>query len=119
MSGALRVLVVDDDPVSRLVMTHMLERLGHDVLPADDAPTARQIASAGIDLVLSDYCLPGANGDELFAHLRDDGHEVPLVLVTGVAQMVGIGDAADARLTKPLDSRRLAACLEEVLGRGA
>jgi CheY-like chemotaxis protein len=124
VSAKRRVLVVDDDAVSRLVLAHMVGRLGHEAVPAEDIPEALAAAGAGVDLVLSDFCLPAGTGVQLLARLRADGVTAPFVLVTGVAEVAapdgaaaGVADVA-ARLTKPVDSRRLAACLAGVLGPG-
>lgn len=115
-----RVLVVDDDTVSRLVLAHVVTRLGHEVLAAEDVAGACALAADGpVDLVLADYCLPGATGLDLLGALRAAGTAAPFVLVTGVAEFAGAGSAAVAEwLTKPVDSRTLAACLQRVLPGG-
>jgi two-component system, chemotaxis family, chemotaxis protein CheY len=117
VSGRRRVLVVDDDTVSRLVLGHMVTRLGHEVVQAEDVDVALA-ASGGVDLVLCDYCLPGGTGVELLARLRASGVDAPFVLVTGVAEVAAGAEAPGVadRLTKPVDSRRLATCLAGVLG---
>lgn len=121
---SLTVLVVDDEPVSRLVLANMLHRLGHRVLQAASVAEATGIAAGnapGIDLVLGDYCLPDGTGRGLLGRLRSAGLHCPGVLVAGVARFApetpgteanGPGDGADAWLVKPVDSRALAACLD-------
>lgn len=119
--GGLRLLVVDDDAVARLMLAHMARRLGHEVVEAEDIPQA--LASGEeVDLVLSDYCLPSGTGLDLLGKLRSSGLTAPFVLVTGVAEVAAPNGPASstaevaARLTKPINSRGLAACLAGVLG---
>ncbi len=117
MIAARRVLVVEDDPVSRLVLAHMLTRLGHQVVVAEEVGVARQLAGAGVDLVLADFWLLGGTGLDLLAGLRADHVLAPFVLITGAVEVAGPDGLAArapgvaARLTKPLDSRGLATCL--------
>jgi response regulator RpfG family c-di-GMP phosphodiesterase len=55
------VLVVDDEPLVRMIMVEQLEELGYAVLEADDAPSALRIleSSKAINLLVTDVGLPG------------------------------------------------------------
>ncbi len=126
------VLVVDDDTVSRLVLAHMLRRLGYDVVEADDLGPAVQLAgSSEFQLVISDYAMPGGTGLQLLAQLPTTKRPA-FVLVTGIAPdaVSGAADAAaagarrfdvpagrtiDGYLTKPVSTRAVRACLRDVL----
>jgi CheY-like chemotaxis protein len=111
------VLVVDGDPVCQLVLVHMLDRLGCTVIVAGDVAAGCELtATPGLDLVMADYAMPGGSGLELLARLRSTCQEVPFVVMTGIVEHTGLSPDAgvDARLTKPLTTRELTACLRQV-----
>lgn len=119
-AAALPVLVVDDDMVSRLVLAHMLRRMGFEVVEADDLPPAIALLEQhSFSLVFSDYSMPGGTGLELFEQLRNDPQRPPFVLVTGIVDDAGQGrervDEVDAALAKPVSTRSLRACIVSVL----
>ncbi len=126
-----RLVVVDDDPVARLVLSRILTRLGHEVQVAPDVAGGLAVAVAWVpDLVFSDFELPDGTGDELLLGIRRAGLSMPFVLVTGIAELdasrsipgadpTGHQPTAAATLTKPLDSRAVSACLRTVLDHSA
>ena len=90
------VLVVDDDTVSRLVLAHMVRRLGYDVVEADDLQPALTLAGAtDFQLIISDYAMPGGTGLQLLADLPPDKRP-SFVLVTGIAPDAVSGSASAA-----------------------
>ena len=109
------VLVVDDDPVSRLVAEHILRSGDHEVVGADSAEEARQIAEdLGDDLqmVFCDYNMPGASGLDLLETLTEQRDPCPpFVLITGVGEVDELDDDRADRvsgyLTKPVQSGEL------------
>ena len=121
-----RLLVVDDDPVSRLVLSRILTRLGHSVHAAADVGSGLTSATTLLpDLVFSDFQLPDGTGDDLLSAIRRAGLVMPFVLVTGLAELeqsrttrrseAGDQPTVAATLTKPVDSRAVSACLRSVL----
>ncbi len=124
MTGpARRLLVVDDDPVARLVLSRILSRLGHEVYVAADVGAGLATAVAEVpELVFSDFELPDGTGDDLLRGIREAGLTMPFVLVTGVVEIeesrstpgadpTGQQPTVAATLTKPVDSRAVSACL--------
>lgn len=116
------IVVVDDDVVSRLVLAHMLRRLGFDVVEADDLqPAVTEVGTSLFSLIISDYSMPGGTGLQLLDRLRDGSFQEQrpqFVLVTGIVDDPASGgrfDAVDAYLTKPISTRALRACLHDVL----
>ncbi len=122
-----RILVVDDDPVSRLMARHVLTRAGHTVVEADDGATAlaeiERVHSAPdetpFDLILSDEMMPNISGLELRRRLGSEC-PAPFVLLTGsvsisMARFQGL-DAIAGYLTKPTSSKELLAEVERLIG---
>jgi len=84
------VLLVEDDPAVRRLLTIMLETSGYRVASAANGAEALELArnqSLPIDLVLSDYVLPGISGVELCTSLREGRPGLRVVLMTGHAEI--------------------------------
>lgn len=87
----LRVVVVDDDAISRLVLAQLLQTLGHEAVEAETAERALQLMREGqFDALLADLEMPGRNGFELLADWQADciasgRTPAPVVAVTGHA----------------------------------
>ena len=104
-----RIMVVDDDTVSRVLLRHLLAERGHDVVEADDGSSAsRLFDEGGADLIISDQEMPTMSGIELRRQLgeRLTG---PFVLLTGYATgdefaVFDESDEVDAFLTKPISA---------------
>jgi CheY-like chemotaxis protein len=117
-----RVLVVDDDPVTRRVLASVLERAHYDVLASTDGREAwSELAAARIDLVITDREMPSMDGMELLRAVRQSPRHggVPVIMLTGIT-LETAGDEADAEgasafLTKPVSSRELLETVERLL----
>lgn len=87
MAEETRILIVDDQPVNRMVLGAMLERLGAVVMEADDGVSALEaLAVQAFDLAMFDIHMPGMTGIELLSRLRAAGGPnagIPVVAVTG------------------------------------
>jgi signal transduction histidine kinase len=117
---SLRVLVVDDDAMVAAGTTAMLEDLGHTVLSADSARSALAILEAekDVDIVLTDYAMPGMTGSELAAQLRKIRPELPVVIVTGYSEAPQ-DTPAITRLNKPYRQQDLTAVIAGALAHPA
>ena len=72
-----RILLAEDDPVSRAFLTETLRQLGCAVLPAADGAEALEAArSEHFDLLMLDRCLPRMAGDQVLRALREDAAAV-------------------------------------------
>ena len=118
-----RVLIVDDEPAVREMLTVALEMAGFEVREADSAQTALAEVTARIpDLMLVDWMMPNVSGLELCRRLRrnQDTAEIPLILLTARgeedAKITGLDVAADY-ITKPFSPRELVARLKAILRR--
>jgi len=81
------VLVVEDDPQVRLLVTDLLEELGYVVLAAEHADEALPIlvSERPVDLLVSDVGLPGLNGRQLAEIARQSRPSLPVLFMTGYA----------------------------------
>jgi CheY-like chemotaxis protein len=86
MSPRLAVLVVDDQPINRLVLQQQLQQLGCRVEPvADGAAALARVAERRYAMILTDINMPGMNGYELAEQCRALGHTTPIIAVTAAA----------------------------------
>jgi two-component system response regulator ResD len=116
-----RVLVVDDEPMVRHVLTRYLAREGFDVDEAADGRLAlERIREAQPDLVLLDLMLPEVDGYEVFRRLRLSS-SVPVIMLTARGEetdrIVGLELGADDYVTKPFSPREVVARARAVLRR--
>ncbi len=114
MSRAVRVLVVDDDPVIVELLRINFEIEGFEVLSASDGREGLERARAERpDLVLSDIMMPRLDGLQLLSELRADPAtaSLPVVLLSAKAQNAevqqGLDAGADDYVTKPFDPLEL------------
>lgn len=118
-AAGMRVLVVDDVPINRMLLGTQIERLGAQVLRAADGFEALTVlARERVDLVLLDVQMPGIDGLETAERMRalPNGSNVRIVAVTANAQPGErencLAASMDDYVTKPLrmaDLRRLLA----------
>ena len=118
LHGDATLLVVDDDDQVRPVTSGFLRDLGYTVIEAASAEAAEVLAHAagGVDLVITDVVMPGADGPALAARLRADWPGLPILFVTGHADRARL--EGEAVLAKPFSSAELGRCVLERLGRG-
>jgi DNA-binding response OmpR family regulator len=118
---APRVLVVDDEPMVREVLSRYLSRDGFDVATAADGEEALvRFGEAEPDLVLLDLMLPGIDGYEVFRRLRDRA-PTPIIMLTARGEetdrIVGLERGADDYIAKPFSPREVVARVRAVLRR--
>ena len=87
------VLVVDDEPTVRMLVTETLDELGYTAIEAPDGLSALRIlqSSSRIDLLITDVGLPGLNGRQLADAARATRPGLPVLFMTGYAHNAALG----------------------------
>ncbi len=116
-----KILVVDDEKVTRECLRSYFEEEGYSVFSAETAEQAEGILrSEPIDVVLLDIRLPGKDGLTLTRELRVHS-EVGIILVTGrqdeVDRLIGLECGADEYVTKPFNPREILARTKNLVRR--
>lgn len=111
----LRILLVDDEELVRAGTAEMLRELGHSVRDVSGGTQALSELSAGleIDLVVTDYMMPGMNGATLAKRVAAQDPDMPVLVITGYAG--GDLNIGLPQLTKPFRQRELAQALHRVI----
>ena len=114
----MKILIADDDTLSRRLLESTLVRLGHEVTAVSDGPDAVLALAQddGLKLAILDWMMPGADGLEVCRAVRSrEGPYVYLILLTardGREDMVeALDSGADDFVTKPFDAMELRARL--------
>ncbi|AXJ95622.1 hybrid sensor histidine kinase/response regulator [Sphingomonas sp. FARSPH] len=122
--GQATVMVVDDEPTIRMLVTEVLCEMGHNVLEAGDAAAAMRLFATGtpVDLLITDVGLPGQiNGRQLADAVLEERAGLKVLFITGYAENAVIGNGPLAPnmglVTKPFAMEhiadRIAALLRE------
>src|SRR5215831_5515349 len=83
----MRILIADDDDTSRLLLRALVARFGHECLVAQDGSQAWELlAAVPVDVLLSDWMMPGMDGPALCRRVREELAEsyTYIVLITGL-----------------------------------
>lgn len=115
--NGLKVLIAEDNATLRLLTCKMLEKVGAEVITANDGKAALDLFnSQKFDLVITDIMMPVMTGYELTSEIRATGSDVSIIGVT--AAFVGdecdqlLAAGANAVISKPIDIKKLKETLE-------
>lgn len=105
----LHVLIVDDDENIRVILSNLVKKEGFEVLVAEQGETAlKMMRLETVDLLISDIRMPGMDGMELLRQAKNLDGELPVVLITGHADVQGAVKAIKAGahdyIVKPFDN---------------
>lgn len=115
-SGNGRVMVVDDEPEIRKLVKLALNKVGYEVLEAEDGEKAIQTLNTGenrlmLDVIICDIRMPKINGMEAIAYFRAEYPRVPLIVLTGFPDtemaMSLIHQGVVDYLVKPVEAEKL------------
>ena len=115
-----RILIVDDDPLVPRTLRLLLHKHGHDVAVAASAEEGiAQLSARPVDVVISDINMPGADGFQLLAQVRQKHPATQVVLVTGYGTIEsavrGMREGAFDYVTKPVLDEEMLLVVERAL----
>ncbi|MCD6362290.1 MAG: response regulator [Armatimonadetes bacterium] len=110
----MRILCVDDDPATRALLKRALEAAGYEVIPATGGDEAIRIwEEQRPQIVITDWVMPGADGEQLCRHIRaahDERYTYIIMLTVKELQedvLAGLRAGADDYIKKPFDRHEL------------
>jgi DNA-binding response OmpR family regulator len=117
------VLIVEDDPALRVLLTRRLRENGFNAISAQSAPEMwLAFRERPVDLILLDVMLPGTNGLDICKAVRRDS-DVPIIMLSArneeMDRVLGLELGADDYVPKPFGTKELMARIRAVLRRGA
>jgi CheY-like chemotaxis protein len=115
------ILLVDDEDLVRLATGEMLREMGHTVIEASSGAAALEQLAMGreIDLMITDYLMPGMRGSDLIEEARRSRPNLPALLLTGYANLAKGEAAGLPRLSKPFREADLARVVATLLHSGS
>ncbi|MSS71758.1 MAG: response regulator [Candidatus Latescibacteria bacterium] len=117
------VLTVENDKDFRAMLVEIIGSLGYNAIEAKDAREGIGILQKQtVDLMLLDIHMPGPRGTILLKYLRDKGHQIPVIVISGYLQKEVFEEIRErnvqAVLTKPISVKRLTDEIHKVFGEG-
>jgi len=119
-----RILVIDDDPQLRTLLSRYFGRRGYDVLEAADGSAGlAAFREQGADVIITDLIMPGKEGMETIMELRQEYPDAKIIAISGGGRVApegylqlakGIG--ATRVFSKPFELEQLKAAVDELLG---
>lgn len=122
MDDRIKILVVDDEPRMRKLVSDFLAIKGYSVLEAGDGEEAIEVffKDNTISLVILDVMMPGLNGWEVLRTIRESS-KVPVIMLTAKSEeqdeLNGFRLGADEYITKPFSPKILTARVDAILRR--
>ena len=121
-----RILIVDDDPLTREIAVELLTDAGHDCLVAEDGRQGLAVLQARpADLVLLDMIMPVMDGVETLRHIKAAWPALPVLVMSAGARTISMQSLlrlaasleADEVIQKPLRAATLLPVVDRLLGR--
>ncbi len=110
----MRILIAEDERITRQSLLRQLQRWGHDVVAAEDGAQAwERFQNQQFDIVVTDWDMPHVDGRELIERIRgsESSNYVYLIMLTGRSEttdlVAGMESGADDFLAKPFDRSEL------------
>ena len=117
------LLLVDDDPSVRRLLSLTLPVEGYEIVESDGPDAVELARQHEPDLVFLDWRLPGARGEDLLRELKADDAGLPVIVLTADRaareRETALELGADLFLTKPFSPLELIGAVERLLGSGS
>jgi CheY-like chemotaxis protein len=118
-----RILLVEDNDITRFALTKFLRNGGHDVMDIKDGSGVMSlIGSFEPEVVVTDIVMPEVDGIEVINMVRDQGWPLPIIAISGGGRIAGrdylelaAAIGAAATLEKPFDAEALLQAVDTVL----
>jgi DNA-binding NtrC family response regulator len=115
-----RILLIDDEPNTLKVLSAILRKNSYEVLTAKTAEEGLdRLTKTGVDLVVTDYRLPGMNGAAFVEAIRASGRKMPVIVLTAYGSIEKAVDAmkrgAFSYLAKPVNTDALLTAVREAI----
>ena len=122
MSDQIKILAVDDSATTLEVLKRNLQSGGYDVFTCQTVAEALpMLEEQDIDLVITDFRMPQATGLDLIKHVRDNHHDMEIMMITGYPSIPGavkaIKDGAGEYLAKPFTTDELLSAVQRIVDR--
>lgn len=122
MTDMPTILIVDDDARLRKLLTRYLTENQYKTYEAPSADEARDVLKLiTFDLVIMDVMMPGTNGHDMVRELREQGNNIPVLMLTAMGntdhRITGLEAGADDYLSKPFEPRELILRIQNILKR--
>ncbi|VVT13668.1 MHYT domain-containing protein [Rhizobium sp. EC-SD404] len=120
ISRPLKILAVDDDFLVLMNTVDLLQELGHDVMEASSGSMALDMLEkdAAIELLVTDHAMPGMTGTELARAIRQRRPDLPILVVTGYAEIPENEQLKLPMLGKPFTHDQLRDAVTSALMKG-
>ena len=117
-----KILVVDDEPSNRNILSQELNHKGYLVDAASDGSEAlRKVGSSRPDLIILDYMMPGLSGLEVLKELRKREEDIPVVMITAYGTVdravEAMKEGAYDFITRPFEPDHIALVVKKALER--
>ena len=116
----VKILVVEDDPLVRIVAAEALLDAGFEVVEAESGPEALENCKKAPDVLFADVRLPGnITGWDIAEHCREKNPEIPVIYATGYSETKPRPVTGSICFQKPYTPQQLVSDFRELVGPGA
>ncbi|MCP4686987.1 MAG: response regulator [Desulfobacterales bacterium] len=119
------ILIIDDEPQIRLMLSMKLESHGYDVKEADDGRSGLKLFRENpTDLIITDLIMPEKEGIETISEVKSEFPDVKIIAISGGGRFgpdgyldIAKGIGAERTFSKPIELKELLKAVEELIGR--